>query len=525
MTYDDSSATSHWRIQKLNATIGAIEPGRPVPLNLQGTIDNGTDKRSAAVTIKANLQTRSEAQAFDMDSLAIDAALTDRALPLDGLPVSLTVPHLQYSSAQAMIDVPAFVLASQTLQLSGSLIGHQLSSAPVLAGSIELKPINLRSWIGKLGIDAPATRDPLALSSVAGHVAFAMNDNGLTLKPLHFALDASQIDGELVLPKADGRPMEFQVRVDGIDVDRYLSPKSPALTLTPTPTPKAESKPTELPVSSIRALNLRGALQVKTAKAAGMKIDDLAVTVNAGDGDVALKPIQAKFYGGAYNGAASIDVRGALPKLTTDATIAGVDVGALFNALYQSRRLSGRATLTAQLSAEGPDLTAWLKSVAGRLDANLTNGALQGIDVEYAIAQAVALIGQHTLTSRPDTRQTPFTQLIVKNRFTAGAMTTENLSAETALLKITGEGNFALANTFTDYHLAASLLKRPDAKSPGGLANLAGATIPFTITGPVDKMSIRPDVEGLVKGQVKQQLQEKTKDLTKGLFDKLMNGR
>jgi AsmA protein len=197
----------------------------------------------------------------------------------------------------------------------------------------------------------------------------------------------------------------------------------------------------------------------------------------------------------------------------------------LLNALYQSRRLSGRATLTTQLAADGPDLVAWLRTLSGRLDATVTNGALQGIDIEYAISQAVALIGQHTLTSRPDTRQTPFSQLNVSNRFAAGVMNTESLNAETALLKITGQGTLALVSTAMDYRLAASLLKRPDAGTAGGLANLAGATIPFTITGPVDKMSIRPDVEGLVKGQVKQKLQEKAKDLTQGLFDKLLKGR
>ena len=165
-----------------------------------------------------------------------------------------------------------------------------------------------------------------------------------------------------------------------------------------------------------------------------------------------------------------------------------------------------------------------LKSLSGRLDAAVSNGALQGIDVEYAIAQALALIGQHTLTSRPDTKQTPFSQLNVRNRFAAGVMSTESLNAETALLKISGQGTVALVSTAMDYHLVASLLKRPDAGTAGGLANLAGATIPFTITGPVDKMSIRPDVEGLVKGQVKQKLEEKTRDLTQGLFDKLLKG-
>lgn len=78
VTYDDSSAGSHWRLQKVNATLGAIESGRRVPLDLQATIDNGTDKRSAVITIKASVQSSSDAQAFDMDALTIDAALTYR---------------------------------------------------------------------------------------------------------------------------------------------------------------------------------------------------------------------------------------------------------------------------------------------------------------------------------------------------------------------------------------------------------------------------------------------------------------
>lgn len=205
-----------------------------------------------------------------------------------------------------------------------------------------------------------------------------------------------------------------------------------------------------MPTSPLRTLNLRGVLQIKAVKAAGMKFEDLDVNVSAADGEVALKPLAANFYGGTYRGAASIDVRGAVPKLSTDASIADVDVGAPFNAVYQSRRLSGRANLTMQLNAEGGEMAAWLKSLSGRLDAAVTDGALQGIDVEYAIAQAVALIGQHALTSRPDTRQTPFSQLNVTNRFTAGVMTTDSLNAVTPLLKITGQGTVALASTVLD---------------------------------------------------------------------------
>ncbi len=520
VTYDDAGTDSHWRVQKLNASLGAIDSGRAVPLNLQATVDSGTAERSATISVKA--QARLDAQAFDLDSLAMAAVLNDKMLPSGGLPVTLAMPHLQYSSAQSTLDIPQFELALQALQLSGSLSGRQLAAAAVFAGALDLKPINLRSWLGKVGISAPITRDPLALSNVSGHFAFAMNDDGLSVKPFHVVLDASQIDGGLSLPKTAARPTEFQLRLDTIDLDRYLSPKGNAPASAKAPGPQAKSG--ELPTSSLRALSLRGTLQVKAAKLAGISIEDLSATVDAHDGDLALKPIDARFYGGTYHGTAGIDARAAVPKLTADTAIAAVDLGALLNGLYGSRRLSGRATITSQLNAEGADLDAWLKSLSGRLDATVTNGALEGIDVEYAIAQAVALIGQHALTSQPDTKRTPFSQLNVKNRFTAGVMTTESLNAETPLLKVTGQGTVALANMVTDYHLAASLLKKPDAGAPGGLASLAGATVPFTINGPADKLSIRPDVEGLVKGQLKQQLQQKTQDFTKGLLEKLQGG-
>jgi len=54
--------------------------------------------------------------------------------------------------------------------------------------------------------------------------------------------------------------------------------------------------------------------------------------------------------------------------------------------------LSGRATLNLKATARGATVDACLKTLSGHLDANLADGALQGIDVAYEMSRAQALI-------------------------------------------------------------------------------------------------------------------------------------
>ena len=64
-------------------------------------------------------------------------------------------------------------------------------------------------------------------------------------------------------------------------------------------------------------------------------------------------PLGAKLYGGTYRGDIRIDMRPAVPRLTMDEHMTGIDIAALMKEYADSERLSGRGNLDVKLAASG----------------------------------------------------------------------------------------------------------------------------------------------------------------------------
>ena len=174
-------------------------------------------------------------------------------------------------------------------------------------------------------------------------------------------------------------------------------------------------------------------------------------------------------------------------------------------------RLSGRATLALKASAHGAGVDAMLKSLTGHLDADLADGALEGIDVGYEIGLARALIDKSSAAAPVSTGRTPFQAFKLSSQIANGIAETHDLIIASQALKITGQGSANLATKGIDFKLSASVLTAPGRDTD----------IPLKISGSYLAPTVRPDIEGLAKDQLKQKLQDiLKKNGLQGLFTK-----
>src|SRR5581483_10614671 len=90
-------------------------------------------------------------------------------------------------------------------------------------------------------------------------------------------------------------------------------------------------------------------------------------------------------YGGDYSGDITLDDRGTVPTLKLDQSMTGIDAAQLLKDLTKSQRMSGRGTVTMNLTAHGLAGEALLKTLDGHVAANLDNGAIEGIDLWFEI--------------------------------------------------------------------------------------------------------------------------------------------
>ncbi len=102
----------------------------------------------------------------------------------------------------------------------------------------------------------------------------------------------------------------------------------------------------------------------------------------------------------SYNGNIGIDMRPAVPRLTMDEHMAGIDIAKLMKDYADSKLLSGKGNVDMKLAASGRSGDALVKTLTGTAGLNLQDGAVEGVDVWYAIGEAQSLIKNRQLVRR-----------------------------------------------------------------------------------------------------------------------------
>jgi AsmA protein len=372
--------------------------------------------------------------------------------------------------------------------------------------------------MAQLGITPPVTRDPAALARFGAKGHYAWQGSVARMSDLSLTLDDSKLSGRFAYDTANSG-MDFALNLDRIDLDRYQPPPT---------NPDEKSEPIELPVDLLKSLRAKGSFNVGQIKVGGAHLTDLAAGIDIANSQARFAPLAAKLYGGNYRGDIQLDMRPAVPRLSMDEHLTSIDIAVLMKEYADSQRLSGRGNLDAKLVATGRNGDALLKTLTGTVGLNLRDGAVEGIDVWYAIAQAQSLIQKHQLATATNSKRTAFESFRATADVVNGVATTKDLNIASQLLQITGAGSTNLVAQTLDYTITTTVLKTPP-NADAGTAELTRARIPVKITGTLADPKIRPDLAGMAKERVKQEVEkrkeevqekvkEKVKDKLKGLF-------
>ncbi|HEX3602810.1 MAG TPA: AsmA family protein [Steroidobacteraceae bacterium] len=414
----------------------------------------------------------------------------------------LATPAIALSVAQQTVSIPAFSMSCAGAHLTGSARGTKILDGLGVTGSLTLAALVPREIAPRLGVALPPTRDPKAFTQLAASTDFSYGAQGVELNHLQAHLDDTQLQGSIKLLTAENNALRFDLSVDQIDLDRYRAPENAAV-----PARRAAAKD----AGDFKPLDAGGTLTVKAAQVARLDFTNLRVTLAAKDRVMRLDPIEAQLDGGRYSGDITLDSRGATPNLSLDEHLSGVDMARLLANTAGKDRLSGRATLNLKATARGETLDAMLKTLSGHLDANLADGAFEGIDVGYELDLAQALINRSPAPTGQSTGHTPFQAFKISAQITNGVAETHDLTIASQALKVAGQGNANLASKAIDFRLLASLTTAP----------ARNTDIPLKVTGTYAAPSVRPDIEAAAKDQLKQKLEDVLKkNGLKGLFTK-----
>ena len=511
LVFRDESDKTTTRLTHLEVSTGALGGEASVPLRASFDYDDGTPDSSMHIELESSARLPSNSSRIELKELKLKGRAGK-----DGTEFSVGSPLLALDWKEETLAPARLDVRYGTLPLSVTAAGEKLFSSRVVTGKIDVPQVSPRELMKSMGMEETKARDAKALTALSAKAGYRLTENALQLSDLQATLDDSHIRGTFGIDDLDAMALSFDLAIDTLNADRYREPEAKS---------EAQQKtapPEDLPRDALRDLKAKGQLRIARLTVADVQLTDVRLPVDAANGLVKLAP-QAKLFGGSYEGDVQLDARAGKVRMDMNGHVRGADVGALANAAFESKRLTGRGDANFSLSGSGTTDAQLIKSLAGKYDLNVRDGAVNGTDLWYELRRAVALVKRTTPPTRTEPVRTQFKTLAGNGRLAGGVIHDENLRVDMDYIKAHGSGTLNVDTQAVDYRIVAEVYKLPASAEGSEMADVKALEIPVAITGTLADMKIRPDVGDLLKARVRKEVDKRKDDIKKKLDEKLKN--
>lgn len=541
---------------------------------------------------------------------ASDVNLNDNAFPLElSWAVQLAEPNarstgklnsqLRIPADMALIQLMDATLASELTSVSNEKSSKKQSQQqlsfnanikdpkgePTINGTIALQEFNLKQLLESIGQTAPATSEPKALTRISLSANYDTDLNNLTLSQLALKVDDTQINGQAQVLEFDSKTALPKVIAklsgDKINVDHYLAPEvaevaevvkatekttaapaaksagsanSQAASTTVATTAKA--KPViVIPVDDIQPLRLDIGVNFNDMILKKMRFEQAKLQINANQGLLQLKQLDANFYKGSIAISADLDARtGTANKATVKSSgqFSGIELGPLLKDLQLDEEYQVAGTLGASFSGSSAGVTdtQLMKLLDAKVDMNSPQITVQPINIEQ---QYCALVQ----ATKQEANKAEWPKQSVISNFKGGAtiknenMNIPAISGEIVNLKVGAYGDvnldsgqyeilfpitltqawtseegcrtkekFLIGRKLEWFRAKGNLDDSNPTKNiganPAGLADFSAALFQHTLS---KKLGLTPKNDSADGGDAKPAEKIDTRDVIRGLFD------
>ncbi len=405
------------------------------------------------------------------------------------------------------VEMENFSLSGLNLQLGGTLRLRDLNSSPNFTGNITLPPFNARDFLNQLNLPLPAMADSTALTRLALSSRFGGTLNSINLNDMQLELDESKITGSWSMSDFASRATQFQLQIDEINADSYLTPHLNQIA--PEDTPAT----TPIPAETLQKLLIDGQLKIHSLVLEGLKMNNVSLDVRAQDGLLFFSPFKAELYSGQTQASLQVDSRSGQVEARLNTDFNNISLAEFTTDFSGSSYLSGISDLNLTLTTKGADTVTLRRNLDGSGKLMLRNGELQGTDIQAVLKSVETSLRSGSFQPLPQGGTTPFENTYATLAFNSGVVATQDFSLMAPGWQLQGDGILANLN---DGSMSMDLQVSVDASTVTSAENeydLGGYTLPIVCRGAVSSPSCRPNAEKILKRALEKAVTNKLGDL------------
>lgn len=538
--YSDAQAGKAYRVEALNLQTGALSAGEPFDVELSLTALSDAPQAAADLTLKARVEPDLEAekiavkdarlgfksktgepaiaaegelgaqiladlaaQVFAVDSLTFDATAAGKGVPGGKLAAKLT-GALRYDQKNGTMSFDNGALQLANAVVNAQIKGEGLNTdAPQLSGPISIAQFSPRELIKQLGI-ALETADANALSATSLTAEYRGSFKSAALRDLQLKLDDTTVQGDLAITDFASQALEFALKADAIDVDRYLPPKK-----------EGEAKQDaqgggdindiKLPTEALDRLNANGTLDIGRMTVNGIKLADVRLKLGGSGKAARTQDLSARLYGGTVSLNNRYAADGA-PTFALKTDLNSLNAAPFLQDLLGKDYVSGLGNVQLDLTSRGATVGELRKALNGTVAVKVENGAVKGFNLGQILRQGQAMLSGPAAPTESAPLETDFAALTASGTIANGVLSTNDLAAASPAFRLAGSGQIDLANETIRFTAKPTVVETTKGQGGKGLDRLKGLTVPIEISGDLFSPKYKLDVEDVLKDKAKEQL-------------------
>lgn len=420
------------------------------------------------------------------------------------------------------LELTAEAFTQLKLKLKGTL--ENVLAAPLARVEVDVAEFSPRRLLAEIGQPLPPTADAKVWERLSFKARVTADAKTVAVSDAVMALDDSKLDFSASASEFNKPHLTFDLRLDRIDIDRYLPPKSKPGEGPPPGGPPAAGPPQKTDFTPLRKLVLNGQVKIGQLSVAQAKTQDVDVKIAAKDGVLSLDPFSMKLYQGTAAGSVAVNLKGDVPVTESQLDLDRVQVHPLLKDVAAKDFLEGTAQARITLATSGEDAARIKQSLNGKGRLVLNDGAIVGVDLAGMVRNVkAAFSGEARTGAKP---RTDFAELLVPFTIERGVFHTPETVLKSPLLRLQAAGKADLTQETLDFKVDPKVVGT--LKGQGDDKDRAGVGVPVIVSGTFSRPAFRPDLEGLAKDRLKQVLtppaggtapiKERAGDLIKGLL-------
>jgi len=435
--------------------------------------------------------------AIQFKPFVMKATLAGKNIPNSPVDLNLT------GDVSANLDKQTFTIKNLSLKglgldASGNVDATKIQEAPEFKGTLTVSPFNLRDFMKQLNQKPPVTADQDVLKQVSFSSQFSGSASSIAFKELSLGLDDTQIKGDASVVNFDKPAISFGLGINQINVDRYLPPVAKGEKAKPATPETAAAGASQLPVETLRALDIDGNLLIGKLIYSNLKLNNVKLRLQAKDGKIKLDPAKAELYQGIYDGNVALDATGKFPKLTMNTNFKSVQIEPLLKDYQGTANLKGNSDINLALFSAGSAVKDLKRNLNGQGGIKITDGVFQGVDVRKVLQEVEMMIEDKRIGKPTEGGETAFDRMTASLDIKSGVITNKDLLLTSPGIKVTGNGMLANLNDETWKYNLTLAVDESTTTNRDNRYNIGGYSIPVQCLGLIKDKHCVPNVGDLL---------------------------